>query len=154
MTVKRRSNDPLWHNWKVKKRIKQAKGVYRREGRSPKWRRLRALLEALIERRREKYAGSQKDVLLAKDGSRSFFKNVRSHKSAKKIKPFDVRILFPGLSDKEVAETLATHFNAISAEFDPLEACQIPVTKPRGMPVLQPFQVAGQIRSRQPESGP
>ena len=34
--VRRRSNDPPWYNWKVKRRTAQAKGIYRREGRSAK----------------------------------------------------------------------------------------------------------------------
>ena len=88
-----------------------------------KWRRVRGLLEELVERRREKYAGSQKDALLAKDGSQNFFKNVRSYKSAEREAPFDVRSLFPGKLEGEVAEMLAEHFNAISDEFEPLEIC-------------------------------
>ena len=30
-------NRPPWYNWKVRKRIAQKKGIYRREGRSVKW---------------------------------------------------------------------------------------------------------------------
>ena len=102
--VTRKSTNPPWYNWKVRKRISQKRGVYRREGRSPKWRRLRKLLEELIKRRRLKYAGSQKDVLLASEGDRCFFKNVKSYSSAERPTPFDVRSLFPGKSEKEVAE--------------------------------------------------
>ena len=53
-TVRRRSTDPPWYNWKIRKRIRQKKGIYRREGRSPKWRRVRKLLEDLVERRKER----------------------------------------------------------------------------------------------------
>ena len=150
--VRRRSNNPPWYNWKVKKRIAQSKGIYRREGRSAQWRWVRSLLESLIERRREKYAGSQKDALLAKDGSRNFFKNVRCYKSVEREKPFNVRSLFPGKSNMELAELLADHFNTISNKFDPLEASQIPVTRPRGLPVLLPHQVAGRIRCLRSQS--
>ena len=106
-----------------------------------------------MERRREKYAGSQKDALLAKDGSRNFFKNVKSYKSAEREQPFDVRTLFPGRTDLEVAELLAGHFNSISDEFEPLQASEIPVTKPRRLPTLLPFQVAGRIKAfKKPKS--
>ena len=79
VSVKRKSTDPPWYNKKIRKRITQKKGIYRREGRSPKWRRVRSLLEALVERRRKKYCGSQKEALLASDGDRIFFKNVKHY---------------------------------------------------------------------------
>ena len=47
-----------------------------REGRAPKWKKMRKVIEKLVEKRRERYAGSQKDALLASDGDRNFFKNV------------------------------------------------------------------------------
>ena len=96
ITVKRRSSDPPWYNWRIRKMIKQKRGIYKREGRSPKWRRMKKLLESLVERRREKYAGSQKDALLASDGQRNFFKNVRNYRSAEKPPPFDVIPCFRG----------------------------------------------------------
>ena len=67
--------------------------------------------------------------------------------------PFDVCTLFPGLGDKEVAETLARHFNKISSEFSPLEPSDIPVTKNRRLPSLLPYQVAGRIKAfKKPKS--
>ena len=68
---------------------------------------MRSLLESLIERRRKSYCGSQKDALLAADGDRNFFKNVRHYSSCERQAPFDVRMLFPGLSEQEAAEELA-----------------------------------------------
>ena len=46
-----------------------------------------------------------------------------------------------------MAELLAEHFNAISREFNPLQMHEIPVTRDRILPVLQPFQVGGRIRA-------
>ena len=100
ITVNRRSTEPPWYNWNIKKKIKQKKGIYRREGRSPKWRRMKVVIERLISKRRENYATSQKDALLAHDGERNFFKNVRSYKSSERSEPFNVSTLFPGKSRK------------------------------------------------------
>ena len=48
---------------------------------------------------------------------------------------------------------MAGHFNAISSEFEPLEPHQIPRTKPRRLPMLEPFEVAGRIRDfKKPKS--
>ena len=78
---------------------------------------MKKILEELVERRRERYAGSQKDALLASDGERNFFKNARNYQSCEKQKPFNVADLFPRKVDEEVAELLAEHFNAKSREF-------------------------------------
>ena len=79
---------------------------------------MRKVVEDLVEKRREGYPGSQKDALLAGDGDRNFFKNVKNYRSSKKQTPFDVRTLFPGKSGQEVAEILAEHYNKICSEFN------------------------------------
>ena len=74
ITVRRRSTDPPWYNWKIRKRIAQKKGVYRREGKSAKWRRLRKVIEDLIEKRRTKYAGARKTSSLPRTATGTFSK--------------------------------------------------------------------------------
>ena len=49
--MRRKSSDPPWINWKIRKKLKQRSGVYVREGRSPKWRRLKRITDKLIEKR-------------------------------------------------------------------------------------------------------
>ena len=111
VTVMRRSTDPPWYNHRIRKKIRQKKGIYKREGRSEKWRKIRKAVEDLVEKRRKKYIGSQKDALLASDGDRNFFKNVKSYRLGERQKPFEVASLFPGKSDGEVATLLVSHFN-------------------------------------------
>ena len=72
VTTVRRSTEPPWINSAVKKRIKQRKAVYRREGRSAVWRRLKKVTDGIIRRRKSKYMDSQRDVLLQEDGERCF----------------------------------------------------------------------------------
>ena len=101
----------------------------------------------LIEKRRERYAGSQKDALLAS------FKNVWNYRSCEKPVPFNVTTLFPGKREDKVVEQLAIHFNKIRVEFEPLEAHQIPTTKWRQLPTLLPFRVAERIKAfKKPKS--
>ena len=60
---------------------------------------------------------------------------------------------FPGLSDLEVATSLARQFNAISKEFSPLQPSEIPHTYRRALPLLQVFEVVSRIRKiRKPKS--
>ena len=90
---------------------------------------------------------------MQKEGDRNFFKNVRNYRSKEKPAPFDVKMLFPSMMEEEVVEELAGHFNKISSEFSPLEAGDIPYTKDRELPMLEPFQVAGHLRAfRKPPS--
>ena len=96
---------------------------------------------------------SQRSVLLQEDSERNFFKNIRAYKNKDKPLPFDVRSLYPGKTDVERANLLADHFNAISAEFSPLDVSDIPVGGRREVENLQPYQVAGRIRGfRKPKS--
>ena len=153
ITVRRKSTDCPWINNRVRKLISRRRGVYRREGRSAKWRRLKRLSDDLIRKRRETYLQSQRQCLLVEDARRNFFRNVKAFKAKERPKPFDVRTLFPGKTDAEVAGSLASYFNRISQEFQPLEPSDIPRTHDRELPVLHPYQVEGRIRSfKKPKS--
>ena len=65
VTVQRKSTDPPWFNRRIRKHLKQQRSVYRREGRSSKWKRLKKITADLIAHRRSLYVLSQKDALLA-----------------------------------------------------------------------------------------
>ena len=78
---------------------------------------------------------------------------MKKYKACERPAQFDVRTLFPAMSDLEVAEELAKHFNEISSEFEPLEPKDIPSTKDRQLPILAPHEVAGRIRAfKKPKS--
>ena len=152
-TNTRKSTDPPWINSNIKRRVKQRRGIFMREGRSRKWKRMKKVTTNLISRRRKIYMDSQRMVLLQDDGERCFFKNIKSYGSKERPQPFDVRDVLVGLTNAECAERLAEHFNAISDEFDPLEPGDIPVTRDTPVKTLQPFQVAGRLRAfRKPKS--
>ena len=138
ITVRKKSTDCPWINNRIRKLVRRRKGIYRREGRSPKWRRMKALTDELIKKRRMVYLGSQKECLLAEDATRNFFRNVKAFKTKDRPKPFDPLDLFPGKSERQAADELAGFFNRISSEFQPLEPGDIPRTHHRDLPVLLP----------------
>ena len=154
ITMRRKSTDPPWINARLRRWMRQRKAVYRAQGRSSAWRKLRYKIEHLMKLRKGKYEASQKIRLLDKDAERHFFKNVKNYQSKERPIPFDPRTLFPEeLTDVEVATRLADHFNRISLEFQPLESWQIPRTHSAPPPILERFQVAGRLRSfRKPKS--
>ena len=153
ITMRRKSTDPPWINNKARRLMRRKKAEYRNHGRSKHWRRMRHQLEKLLKERKKKYESSQKIRLLASDGERHFFKNVKNYQNKSRPEPFDVRTIFPGKSDQEVVTLLARHFNKISHEFSPLQPSEVPRTYRRPLLCLLVHQVAGRLRKfRKPKS--
>ena len=107
----------------------------------------------LLNHRKKVYQDSQKICLLAEDAVRHFWKNCKTYQSKDRPKQFDPRSLFPGKEDDEIASLIADHFNAISAEFNPLEPGDIPSTFSSTIATLSPHEVSARIRHfRKPKS--
>ena len=156
-TTRRRNIDPPWINDTVKKLIKRRKNIYLEAdgNRTDEWRAMKKRTTELIEKRCKKYLESQKAELLANDGGRSFYKQTKNYMSKARPKPFDVMDMYPGRTESEVAELLATHFNAISNEFQPLDhSVDIPKAKlSRPVPILQAYEVAARLKGfKKPKS--
>ena len=56
--VRKKSSDCPWINGKIRRLIKKWKGIYRSEGRSEKWRKLKKLTEELLKKRQGVYLQS------------------------------------------------------------------------------------------------
>ena len=48
LKIKKKSTDPPWFNAAVRRKLEQRKKIYRREGRSASWKRLKKVTEAII----------------------------------------------------------------------------------------------------------
>ena len=137
----------------IRKLTKRRRKIYDREGRSDYWKKLKKKTDKMIRRRADRYMEKQKKILTAPDAARSFYKNVRAYKSKEKPPAFDVRDLYEGKTDEQVAEELAEHFNAISSEFDPLREEDMPRAASIPLPVLLWAQVAARLRQfKKPKS--
>ena len=91
--------------------------------------------------------------MTAPDASRSFFKNVKAYKSKEKPNEFDVRELYEGKNDTEVAEALDEHFGSISQEFNGLDQDINLDAGNYALPVLQVLEVASRLRKfKKPKS--
>ena len=152
-TVSRNENDPPWMNEKIRRMIRKRRKVYDREGRSRKWKEMKAASDALCRKRCAAFVEKQKETLASSDASRAFFRNVKSFDSKEKPVVFDVREIFPGLDDLPVAEALADHFNAISNEFNGLPSSQVPESVPNSLEMLTPGDVVKRLREfKKPKS--
>ena len=85
----------------------------------------------MIKDSKKYYMEKKKQQLTEKDVNQYFFRLVKSLSTPEKQQTFDVRPLRPDNTDTEIAEELADFFNRISAEFDPLQAGQVPITRDR-----------------------
>ena len=99
-------------NAKIKRMTRKRRRVYDREGRSRKWKSMKAASNELCRKRCWLFVDRQKENLTAADASRAFFRNVKAFDSKEKPTVFDVRYHFPGMEDLPVAESFADHFNA------------------------------------------
>lgn len=118
-------------NDKIKKIIKKRRKVYDKEGRSAKWKKMKAESNALCRKRCQAFVNKQKLRLQAQaaDASRTFFRNVLAFESKEKTAAiFDVRDLYPGQEDRQVAQALLLiHLNAIiSNDFDGIDPGVVP----------------------------
>ena len=65
----------------------------------------------------------------------------------------NLNLLQDGLSDLEIADSLADYFNRISCEFEPLGPGDVPCTRDKDPPQLHQYEVATRIRRfRKPKS--
>ena len=153
-TTTRRERDPPWINPHVKALIRKRRKIYHREGRSAKWKSLMKRVRQLVRKRAAKYWEHQKRTLLSRDAGRTFFKNVKSYNCKERPAQFDVRTIFPSnLSDQEVSEALADHFNGISQEFDGLDPDGVPTTYSAPVQILTNHDVATRLRKfKKPKS--
>ena len=131
---------------KIRKLIKKRRSVFRKEGRSLSWKRIKAVTNKMIEERRTRFNVHTRDKFLSRTDSKSFHKGVKTFLNAEEASKWDVRALFPGQPDKEVAENLAGYFNNISQEYQPLDMTSLPRTYDRPFPRLGVEEVAGRLK--------
>ena len=105
--IKKKSTDDPWINDNIRKRIRQRRSVFKREGRLRKWKKLKKICERMIKRRREAYFEKHKIVLSSPDAARKFFQNVNAYKSSEKPKIWNINDFRPSLSDEQLAGELS-----------------------------------------------
>ena len=141
-TIRRKDGDLPWLTEAAVKKIRKKKAVFKDEGRSPRWMAIRDNLDRYLAKRQEKFLDKQRDNLLGPSASRNFFNNVKTFHSAERPKTFNIKELKPNLSDLELAEDIASFFNRISDEFEPINPfTDVPSTYRRDLPVITPSEI-------------
>ena len=74
-----------------------------------------------MENGKKKWFEKMKKKAFDKKNTKSYFSAVKMLGGKEAPAVFDIRVLYPGSSDFDIAEDLASYFNGISQEFEPLE---------------------------------
>ena len=152
ITTVRKSTQPQWINSYVIDLIAQRRAIFRREGRSDAWKRMKKKTRAIIKRRKARFNKRKREKMLGAD-SRTFHKTVKSFVTDEKSKHWSPTHMYPGLKPVEVAEKCAEFFNSISAEYEPLDLTQIPTTHDTEPIRITPKGVEMEIkRGKKPKS--
>ena len=114
-TVK--SNDLPWATRRFKRKVRQRKRKFRRRGRCREWKELKAESNHILHEGKSEFL--QKVEMIGKN-SKKFFQAVNKLKHREAPAPWSILEMFPGESEKDIAETVASFFNAISQEYEPI----------------------------------
>ena len=114
VTVRIKSSDHPWITKAVKKQIRRRKRVFAREGRSEKWKKLKKETEELIKKKKAEYFEKIKQKTLNARNAKAYYIAVKMLNCKEVPEVWNVRVLFPGKTDGEIATILADYFNRIS----------------------------------------
>ena len=152
-TVTRCSRDPPWFNSRIKHKILKRRKVYDRQGRSARWKKMKAETDEICRKMCASYLDQQKNNLTAPDAARAFYRNVKAYSSKEKPPIFDVKELYPEKNDAYIAESLADHFNSISNEFEGLNENEVPPQAYNSLKMLTAEEVVERLKSfKKPKS--
>ena len=140
---KRRVGDPPWITGGIRRKIKQRKRVYRREGRRSLWKRLKALTDSMISEKKTQWLQN-----VTKQGggnhTKRYFNAIKMLSNKEKPPDWELTDLFPEKTVEEVLETTADFFGSITSAFKPIDLNGKP---PHPLPSVTEGQVRDMLRS-------
>ena len=116
-----RSCDPPWFTKRIKRSIRNRKREYARSGRSARWKKKKEKCERLIEQAKKAYFERIKKRVKEAGNTRCYFQAVNMLQATDAATRWAIQSMFPGLSDKQIAEKAAEFFNSISQEYRGVE---------------------------------
>ena len=152
-TFKLKNTDLPWIIYEIKAAIKKRKRIFAKtEKRTVEWKKAKEETDKMITESKKSFFEKMKKTAVEKRSSALYYRAVSKIKDKEKPPDFDVRSLFPGLCDRDVADKVAEFFNEISVNFVPITEC-LNVHQP-GPPIhVTPRDVEDRIRScKRPKS--
>ena len=115
VTIKCRSNDPLWMTNGIRRMTKHKMRVFRREGKSGHWINLRDRVQLMVESSKVQLVNRT-----AKLGPKAYFRTIKSLTCKEKPPEWNLQDLFPGKSQEQAGEEALSFFTHITDTFTPL----------------------------------
>ena len=145
-SIRMRSNEPEWITNGIRKLSKQKKRVFKRDGKSRLWIRLR---DDILERsRRSKVAFV--DRAASSGSTKAYYNAVRQVSTCERPPEWCLMDMFPGNSPQEVGDLTAQYFTKISSGFEPLRPSL--TTAPARRPISQVEVVEYLKNAKKPNS--
>ena len=148
-TRKKKTSEPPWMTDAIRDAIRRRRAIYRREKRqSEAWRKMKAETSKIVRERRNNFNKELKEKFMAADSARGFYQCINVLLNGNNKRKWNVRSLYPGKNDNEIAEELALFFNGISMEYEPLSREGIPKTAfPNPLLILNVTEVANRLKA-------
>ena len=112
-SFRRRSNEKPWITNAIRKKSRRKRRIFRKHGRSEKWRSISRELEEEVRVKREEFV----DQTIEKGGQgKDFFAAVKKLSGPGSGSSWSVGDLYPGKSDAEVCRAVVEYFSSVGAE--------------------------------------
>ena len=119
-TITRKSSDKPWFTKRLASLVRKKKRWFKRRNKDRGWHNFSKYVAKEIAMAKERFVHKIKDSLIEGGNTGSFFRATRALQTEEVTPEWNIRNLFPGKSDAEVAGEAARYFNAISKEFAPV----------------------------------
>ena len=117
--------------------IKDRRKVFHSDhGRSTRWKMLKKRTARIVKKRRRKFDANIIDKLESETNPGNFFKHIGGLLGTNEKPRWTPCDMYPNLPPQQVAEELASFFNAISNEYLPLNPAATPTTFDRSLPTI------------------
>ena len=142
-TVK--SSDLPWISARFLRKVRQRRRCYRREKRSPRWKRLKEASDKILLEDKVAFLARIENKVQESGSSRAFFKAVSRLKHRNAPKEWSIRELYPGMDDEKIAEEVAAFFNNISQEYRPLP--EPPSNAASSYRSIEPYMISARLKA-------
>ena len=115
-----KSTDKDWMTSRVKRLTEKRRKCFRKQGKCDRWDRIDAHTTAAIRDAKADFLSKSKKKVLEAKNTGSLFKAINSLKSKDPSKGWNIRSLFPALTERQIADNCAHYFSSISKEYPPV----------------------------------
>ena len=148
-----KSNDAPWFDGACRRAVKRKKRIYRREGKSERYKEASRDCKVVILRAKKKFWGRVLDKTAKLGNSKYYYRSVKLFSTKENPVEWDICNLFPDYSDQEITEAVAVFFNRISQEYPPLPNPGQAEILADMADIIMPHEVSARLKSfRKPKS--